>query len=118
MFAPPFVTVVEAPEFATRAEKLMSREEKDSLILYLSMNPAAGVVVPGAGGVRKLRWALAGRGKRGGARVIYFFHNLQLPLFLLSVFAKNQRADLSQDEKNRLRDFTRRLVATYGRRTP
>ncbi len=96
----------------------MSSEEMERLILYLSMNPTAGVVVPGTGGVRKLRWGLEGRGKRGGARIIYFFHNLDLPLFALSAFAKNQRSDLSQAEKNRLRRFTRLIVETYGRRKP
>jgi len=114
--APPFVTVVEAPEFISRVEKLMSGPERDRLILYLSMNPAAGVVIPGTGGVRKLRWGLQGRGKRGGARIVYFYHNLDLPLFVLSVFVKNQRTDLSQDEKNRLRRVVNLIVTTYGRR--
>jgi len=80
------------------------------------MNPAAGVVIPGTGGVRKLRWGLQGRGKRGGARIVYFYHNLDLPLFVLSVFVKNQRTDLSQDEKNRLRRVVNLIVTTYGRR--
>jgi len=66
--------------------------------------------------VRKLRWGLQGRGKRGGARIVYFYHNLDLPLFVLSVFAKNQRTDLSQDEKNRLRRVVNLIVTTYGRR--
>lgn len=94
----------------------MSGPERDRLILYLSMNPAAGVVIPGTGGVRKLRWGLQGRGKRGGARIVYFYHNLDLPLFVLSVFVKNQRTDLSQDEKNRLRRVVNLIVTTYGRR--
>ena len=66
--------------------------------------------------MRKLRWGLQGRGKRGGARIVYFYHNLDLPLFVLSVFVKNQRTDLSQDEKNRLRRVVNLIVTTYGRR--
>ncbi len=67
----------------------------------------------GTGGVRKLRWALAGRGKRGGARVIYFFHSPTMPLFLLTAFAKHERADLSQSERNGFKILTKLLVETY-----
>ena len=65
---------------------------------YLAAHPAAGDLIAGTGGLRKLRWALEGRGKRGGARVIYFLHSEQLPLFLLTAYAKNERADLSVAE--------------------
>jgi hypothetical protein len=64
--------------------------------------------------VRKLRWRLAGRGKRGGARVVYFFHNRGMPLFALTSFAKNEKGDLSQADKNDFRRLTQVLVATYG----
>ena len=78
--------------------------------------PTAGDLIPGTGGVRKLRWVLEGRGKRGGARIIHFFHNTRLPLFLLTAFAKNERTDLSQADRNGLRTVTKLLVDTYGRR--
>jgi hypothetical protein len=107
------VTVVETPEFIARARMLLSEDEREALISYLAANPTAGDLVPGTGGVRKLRWALAGRGKRGGARVIHFFHSAELPLFALTMFAKNERADLSQDERNEFRRLTRVLVETY-----
>ena len=61
------VTVVETPEFIARADKLLTADEHDGLIAYLAANPTSGDLVPGAGGIRKLRWALAGRGKRGRA---------------------------------------------------
>ena len=83
------------------------------MVLYLAARPTAGRLIPGAGGVRKARWALEGRGKRGGARVIYFFHNDEVPLFLLTVFAKNERADLSQAERNGLRRLAGQLVESY-----
>lgn len=116
MSIPPLVTVVETPEFISRADKLMSDEQREELIAYLAANPTAGDLVPGAGGVRKLRWRLEGRGKRGGARIIHFFHSTAIPLFLLTAFAKNERADLSQEERNGFRGLTKVLVETYKRR--
>jgi hypothetical protein len=73
---------------------------------------------PALGGVRKVRWKLEGRGKRGGARIIHFFHNADMPLFLLTAFAKNERTDLSQKERNDFRALTRILVESYRRRKP
>jgi hypothetical protein len=111
------VTVVETPQFIAQADKLLTTAERDELISYLAANPMAGDLVPGAGGIRKLRWALAGRGKRGGARVIHFFHNLELPVFALTMFAKNERVDISQQERNEFRQLTKILVETYRRPT-
>lgn len=112
-----FVTVVETPEFIRRADELMSDEERAAIVSYLACHPTAGVLVPGAGGIRKVRRGLEGRGKRGGARVVYFFAGLDIPLFALTVFAKNERADLSQDDRNAFRRLTKVLVETYRRRT-
>jgi hypothetical protein len=110
------VTVVETPEFIRRTDKLLSDSEREELIGYLAANPTAGDVIPGTGGVRKLRWGLAGRGKRGGARIIHFFHSAELPLFLLTAFAKNERTDLSQAERNDFRNLTKLLIETYRSR--
>jgi hypothetical protein len=112
----PLLTVVETPEFVRRIDTLMGDEERTALITYLATNPTAGDLIPGTGGVRKLRWGLEGRGKRGGARIIFFFHGTRLPLFLLTAFAKNERADLSQADRNSFRELTKVLVNTYGRR--
>jgi len=109
-------TVVETPEFIGRIGKLMPDTEREELIAFLAANAEAGDLIPGTGGVRKLRWGLEGRGKRGGARIIYFFRNTRTPVFLLTAFAKNQRADLSQAERNELRSLTKILVESYGRR--
>jgi hypothetical protein len=115
---PPLVTVVETPEFIARTAKLMTDENREELIAYMSRNPTAGELVPGTGGIRKLRWRLEGRGKRGGARVIYFFHSADVPLFALTAFAKNERANLSQQDRNEFRKLAKLLVATYrGRKT-
>lgn len=110
------VTVVETPEFLAATRKLMDEAERMLLIDYLAYNSTAGDLVPGTGGVRKLRWALEGRGKRGGARVIYFYHDADMPLFALTAYAKNQRADLSQQDRNDFKRLTALLVETFKRR--
>jgi hypothetical protein len=110
------VTVAETPQFVRDAERLLSEGERHELIEYIAHFPEAGDVMPGTGGVRKLRWGLEGRGKRGGARVIYFFYNETMPIFLLSAFAKNERIDLTQAEKNRMRQLTTVLIDSYGSR--
>jgi hypothetical protein len=111
------ITVVETPEFLSATRKLLTEEKQALLVDYLAHNPVAGELVPGTGGVRKLRWRLDGRGKRGGARVIYFYHSSDIPLFALTAYAKNERADLSQKDRNDFRQLTKRLAATYGRTT-
>jgi hypothetical protein len=109
------ITVVETPEFLSAARKLLTEADQAVLVDYLANNPAAGDLVPGTGGVRKLRWGLEGRGKRGGVRVIYFYHGADLPLFVLTAYAKNERADLTQKDRNDFRRLTKLLAETYGR---
>jgi len=70
----------------------------------------------GTGGVRKLRWAIEGKGKRGGARVIYYFHNESKPILLLTVFAKNVKDNLAPGERKQIKKLVSSLVAGYGRR--
>lgn len=110
------VTVVETPGFLSAVRKLMTDEERAVLVDYLAHNPGAGDLIQGTGGVRKLRWGLEGRGKRGGARVIYFYHSADIPLFALTAYAKNERADLSQKDRNDFRQLTKLLAETYGRK--
>lgn len=108
---------METPEFLTATRKLMSDEERTVLVDYLAWNPTAGDLIVGTGGVRKLRWGLAGRGKRGGARLIYFHHDADMPLFVLTAFAKSERPDLSQRDRNDFRRLTALLVATFKRKS-
>jgi hypothetical protein len=107
------VSVVETPEFLAATSKLMSAEARALLVDYLAYNPTSGDLVQGAGGIRKLRWGLEGRGKRGGARVIYFYHKAGMPLFALTAYAKNERADLSQPDRSALLQLTVRLVEAF-----
>jgi len=116
MSRPAPVSVVETPEFLAATRRIMDEEERGLLVDYLAYNPTAGELIPGTGGVRKLRWALAGRGKRGGARVIYYYHSEAMPLFALTAYPKNERADLSQADRNDFRRLTALLVEAYARR--
>ena len=110
------LSVVETPEFLAATRRIMAEEERGLLVDYLAYNPASGDVIPGTGGVRKLRWALEGRGKRGGARVIYYYHSEAMPLFALTAYAKNERANLTQADRNDFRRLTALLAEAYMRR--
>jgi hypothetical protein len=103
------VTIAETSDFLAAARKLMTAAERTGLIDHLAGNPLAGDLIPGTGGIRKLRWALEGRGKRGGARVVYYFHNEHIPLLLLDAYAKNEKADLKPDEIIRLRRLVKAI---------
>jgi mRNA-degrading endonuclease RelE of RelBE toxin-antitoxin system len=77
-------TIVELPEFLKQADKSLSESERLSIINYLAKRPASGKIMQGTGGIRKLRWAAQGKGKSGGARVIYYYHNKSIPLFIIN----------------------------------
>jgi hypothetical protein len=96
------ITVAELGEYQRRAEKLLADSERQDIVNYVAAFPKAGDLIQGTGGVRKLRWRRGGSGKSSGVRVIYYFHSERMPLYLLTVFAKNERADLNQAERNAL----------------
>ena len=107
------MTVVETPFFLRKAAGLLTDDERDQLTVFVGANPEAGDVIPESGGVRKLRWAAKGKGKSGGVRVIYYFHNEAFPVFLLTVYAKNQKANLTKAERNDLKALVPLLVRSY-----
>lgn len=94
-------TVVETPTFQRQAEKIWSQAERHAFIDWIAENPLAGDVIPGADGARKVRWTVQGRGKRGGARVIYFSLVDDELVLLLHVYAKSDRANLHANEIQR-----------------
>ena len=109
-------TIAEMPEFIRRAEHLLSYEERQDIISHLAMFPKAGIIMSGTGGIRKLRWARQGMGKSGVVRVIYYFHNEQMPFYLLTIFGKGEKSNLSKTECNELAKLVRLLVqACNGR---
>jgi mRNA-degrading endonuclease RelE of RelBE toxin-antitoxin system len=109
------ITIVELPEYIKRVEKILSKDERDELLYYLSFNTKSGTLMQGTGGVRKLRWASKGKGKSGGSRVIYFIYNETIPLFLLTIFSKNEKINLSKTERNKLAELVKELVKSYKR---
>ena len=111
------ITVAETGPFQRKVVRLLSEDEKSELIAYLSMNPNAGVLIQGTGGIRKLRWARSGQGKSGGVRVIYYFHSEEVPLYLLTLFGKSEKANISMDEKNILSKAVRNLVKYWSLRS-
>jgi len=82
-----------------QAEKVWTEAEREEFVNYIAGDPEAGDVIPETGGVRKIRWSVEGAGKRGGARVIYFYHDAGRPLYRLMVSAKVRKEDLSGEEK-------------------
>ena len=101
---------IETPTFTRLITKLMDDGEYARMQLALAARPDWGKVIPGGGGLRKLRWAGSGRGKRGGLRVIYYWQVAEDQIWLLLAYAKNEQDDLSQDQIRELK----RLVDDFG----
>ncbi len=110
------ITIAETEPFQKKASKLLSAEEREELVAYLAEYPVAGVLIQGTGGLRKLRWAREGSGKSGGFRVIYYFHSDVMPLYLLAMFGKNEKANISTQEKQMLAKVVTGLVNYWRER--
>jgi hypothetical protein len=87
-------TICETPTFVEEADKLWSEDERLEFFRWLASNPEVGDVIPGSGGCRKVRWARAGTGKRGGVRVIYFTRLPSGEIWMLLVYAKSVRDNI------------------------
>ena len=106
-------TVVETPAYLTAAQGVLTDALRARVVNMVAENPEVGV--PLGGGVRKARIALPGRGKSGGARVVLLFAGEDVPVFLLTVFAKNERANLGVGERKALVAVAKKLAADYRR---
>lgn len=106
--------VVETPDFAADARRArIAEDELEAMIGYIAEHPTAGDLIPGTGGARKIRFRGRGKGKSGGYRVITYYGGEDLPVFLLNIFAKGHKEDLTGAERNELRSFLSRIAATY-----
>ena len=107
-------TVVETPAFLVAAKGVLSNAERAEVISIVAETPRAGVAL--GGGIRKMRIARPGRGKSSGARVVFLFAGEDIPVFLLTVFAKNEKASLGTRERAALVSAAKRMVDDYRKR--
>jgi hypothetical protein len=107
-------TVIETPAYLASAREVgLTNEERDEIVTYLARQPDAGDLIPGTGGARKLRFAGRSKGKSGGYRVITFFADEEIPVFLLDIYGKDSRANLSQTGRNELRKMLTALPRAW-----
>lgn len=97
------VWFVETPVFSSQLQGFLSDDDYRALQLAIALRPEQGDLIPGSGGLRKLRWGLHGKGKRGGLRVIYYWDSDEDVIYLLFFYPKNQQEDLKPDQLKRLR---------------
>ncbi len=108
-------TVVETPSYIALAAKLFSERERDEIVALVAENPQCGDVMSGTGGFRKVRVPRQGTGKSGGARVVYIWRNDKFPVFLIAVFPKNKKANLTKAERNALKKRADDIFDSYRR---
>lgn len=108
-------TVVETPGYLKAAESIFSGEERDQIVAMVAASPECGEVIQGTGGFRKVRVARSGMGKRGGARLIYIVRGEAFPVFFITVYAKNEKENLTKEQRNQLAKRADEIFAKYGR---
>ncbi len=94
---------IEDGDFYKRRSKLLDEDEFFRFVVWLMSKPDGGNVIPGSGGLRKVRWAAKGRGKRGGVRIIYFWWIADDRILLLDIYSKNAKENLTHDELKKLK---------------
>jgi len=107
-------TVVELPTYIRAAQALFTEQEQAEIASTLAADPECGNLIPGTGGFRKLRVRRGGMGKRGGGRVIYILRNQKFPIFLVPAYAKNEKENLTKQERNELSKLAGEIFARYG----
>jgi mRNA-degrading endonuclease RelE of RelBE toxin-antitoxin system len=98
------VTFVETRRFTRIVADYLDEDEYAQLQRWLVLHPRSGSVIPGSGGIRKLRWGVHARGKRGGLRVIYYLRINETEIWMLTVYAKNEADDITLDVLRRIRE--------------
>jgi len=109
------ITIVELHTFQAEADRVFSDEQREALSDFIAANPHFGDVIPGTGGVRKIKWS-SGSKKRGMVRVIYYFRDLNVPVFLPAIYKSGEGLNLTMAEREAMRAYVDRLVAEYSDR--
>lgn len=109
----PMQTVVETPIYLRAAQAFYNEADREEIVRTIAADPGAGDLMPGTGGYRKLRFARPGMGKRGGARVVYLYGGQDFPIFLITVYAKAEKGNLSKAEQNALAKMAKSFFADY-----
>ena len=109
------ISIVEIPMFSRRIEGVMTPDELTAFKDFIARNPRVGDMIRGTGGLRKVRWQSQGGGKSGGARIIYYFHSDDIPLFLITAYRKVDKGRLAKAERNELRGLGKQLADYYGK---
>lgn len=109
------MTVAETASWEAATSGRLSEDEITDVISLIASDPKVGVLLEGTGGIRKVRIKAKGKGKSGGARVVYYFHNETFPVFLLTMFTKGQKANLTQRQRNALAKIAKQIVEEYGK---
>jgi hypothetical protein len=110
------ITVGELRSVSKEFDRLLTEDERNALIDCLACNPEAGVIMPGTGGVRKMRWPYASKGKSTGLRVLYYFHDLNMPLYILAVYSKGEVLRPTVREEREMAKLVRILVKQWAAR--
>ena len=111
-------TVVETPSYLAIANKLFSEEDRADIVSLVAADPESGDVMGGTGGFRKVRVAREGMGKSGGARVVYIWRNERFPVFLITVFPKNEKPIFPRQRETNLRNAQTEFSTHTGRDKP
>jgi len=110
------VSVFELAGYKRRADELLTEAEQDAVVDLIAYDPTCGDLIAGTGGLRKVRVGLGTRGKRGGARVIYYFYNEDFPAVLMALYAKNEKGDLTTRDKSALAGSLKEIMASWRRK--
>lgn len=111
---PKLITVVETPSYLAAAKGILSEEDRKEIVELVAAEPESGVSI--GSGIRKMRIGVDGRGKRGGGRVVFLYAGFDIPVFLLTLFAKNEKSNLSRSEHASLAELATKIVNEYRRK--
>jgi mRNA-degrading endonuclease RelE of RelBE toxin-antitoxin system len=101
---------IETPIFTKIVKDLITDDEYRKIQLALVLRPEAGKIIPGSGGLRKIRWKSGGSGKRGGLRLIYFWDVQENKIYMLLIYKKSKQEDLTQNQLKILRNLVKELL--------